>query len=133
MAKGCHCVAAGLALALLAGPTTAYAETREKLVGSAIDVRTILIFKVPDAAVRKMLPQGWEANSPTTGPNKGFNVAVVLIDQQLAQDADGKATPLFRGASVVIPAKKSGSDAAGSMIITGLAAPGGSPGLTVST
>ncbi len=127
MTRESRYVAAGLVLTLVLG-ATAYAQSAEKLVASSMDVRTTLTFKVPDAAVRKVLPEGWELNSPTTGPNKGFNVSVVLIDQQFAQDADGKDTPLFRGAVVAIPAKKSGSDTTGSMIITGLAAPSGSPG-----
>jgi len=39
---------------LLAGPALA----QEKLVGTNMDVRTILNFKVADAAIQKLLPPG---------------------------------------------------------------------------
>ncbi|MEA2970956.1 MAG: hypothetical protein QOE78_4217, partial [Alphaproteobacteria bacterium] len=42
---------------LLAGPALA----QEKLVGTNMDVRTILDFKVADAAIQKLLPPGFEA------------------------------------------------------------------------
>jgi hypothetical protein len=115
-------------VALLLLPGGVLAEGKENFVGSAIDVRTVLAFKASDAAVQKMLPAGWEINSPTAGPTKGFNVAVVLIDQQFALDADGKPAPLFRGAAIAIPAKKASSDSSGNMIFDGFAGPGVSPG-----
>ncbi len=40
---------------LLAGPALA----QEKLVGTNMDVRTILDFKVADAAIQKLLPPGF--------------------------------------------------------------------------
>ena len=39
-----------------------------------MDVRTILNFKVPDAAVQKLLPPGFEANPATSGPSAGANL-----------------------------------------------------------
>ena len=35
----------------------------EKYVGSNVDVRTVLAFKVADAAVQKFLPEGWQPGS----------------------------------------------------------------------
>ena len=61
----------------------------EQLSGSNVDVRTTIAFKVSDAAVQKMVPEGWEISSPLVGPFKGFNLAVVLIDSISALDADG--------------------------------------------
>ena len=40
------------------------ALAQEKVVGNNVDVRTLLLFKASDTAVQKMLPEGWEVNSP---------------------------------------------------------------------
>jgi hypothetical protein len=40
----------------------------------------VLAFKVPDAVVQKLLPAGFESNSPTAGPTKGFNLGMTFID-----------------------------------------------------
>ena len=44
------------------------------------------------------------------------------------QDAEGKPATTFRGAVFTIPAKKKGTDTAGTMVFTGLMSPGGAPG-----
>ena len=100
----------------------------EKLSGSNVDVRTTIAFKVSDAAAQKLLPEGWEVSSPTVGPSKGFNVAVVLIDSVSASDAEGKPTAPFRGGVLVIPARKKGTEAAFSMVVYGIAVQEGAPG-----
>ena len=43
----------------------------EKYVGSNVDSRTILAFKVTDAAVQKFLPAGWEPDVTIVGPGQG--------------------------------------------------------------
>lgn len=93
----------------------------EKLFGSNVDVRTTLAFKVSDAAVQKLVPEGWEISPPPAGPSKGFNVAVVLIDSISFLDADGKPIAPFRGGVLVIPVKKKGTDAAVPMVVFGIA------------
>ena len=75
-------------LMLLAGPALA----QEKLVGTNMDVRTILNFKVADAVIQKLLPPGWEVNSATSGPSAGANLRVTFVDQMAAHDATGKPT-----------------------------------------
>src|SRR6478735_7264019 len=104
-----------------------FAQSNEKYTGSNVDVRTILSFKASDAAVQKMLPEGWEVNSPAAGPSKGANLGLSLIDQITAQDAEGKPATTFRGAVFTIPAKKKGADTAGTMVFTGLMS-AGAPG-----
>lgn len=69
-----------------------------------------------------------EVNSPTTGPAKGSNLNVVLIDQTMAQDADGKPLNPLRGAALATPAKKAGTDTAGTMVVSGLFEPHGPDG-----
>ena len=63
-------------LLLAAGPALA----AEKHVGSNVDVRTVLAFKVADAAVQKFLPEGWESDV-ATGPAKDVNLRVTFIDR----------------------------------------------------
>jgi hypothetical protein len=100
----------------------------EKLTGSNVDVRTALAFKAPDAAVRKLLPAGWDPNPPASGPTQGANLNVVLVEQITSQDPEGKPVAPLRGVVMTIPSKKSGSDAAGPMVFAGLFSPPGAPG-----
>ena len=93
-----------LTICAFASPTLA----QEKFVGGNVDVRTVLSFKVSDTAAQKLLPQGWELNPPLAGPSQGSNLSLVLVDSVMAQDAEGKPQPPFRGAVLAIPAKKSG-------------------------
>ncbi len=113
-----------LALLLLTTPTVA----QEKFTGSNVDLRTLLAFKASDGAVQKMLPDGWEVNSITSGPAKGSNLVLVLVDQQTSYDADGKSVATFRAAVLGAPAKKKGTDTAGVMVFGGLSDDAGAPG-----
>jgi hypothetical protein len=108
-------------LLLLAQP--AFAGEKDKLYSSTLDVRTVLSFKVADSAAQKMLPEGWQVEPPNTGPSKGTNLSVVLVDQILAQDAEGKPVDAVRGAALVVPAKKQGMEKAIAMVIGGLFSP----------
>jgi hypothetical protein len=99
-------------LLLTAGPSFA-AET---YVGSDADAqRTMLGFKVPDAAIRKVLPQGWEPDVATSGPDRDINLHLTFIDRLTAQNAEGKTLDPLRLITVTIPAKKTGSETRGSM------------------
>jgi hypothetical protein len=88
----------------------------EKYVGSNVDVRTILAFKVADAAVQKFLPQGWEPDVTTAGPAKDVNLRVTFIDRIVNQDAEGKALDPVRITTLTIPAKIKGSETRGTML-----------------
>lgn len=104
------------------------ALAQEKLSGTNVDTRIGLAFNAPDATIRKLLPAGWEPNPPTSGPARGANLNLVLVDSVSAQDAEGKPVTPNRGIALVIPAKKTGSDAAGPMVVGGLFAPHYAPG-----
>jgi hypothetical protein len=110
---------------LLVFAQPAFAGDNDKLYGSTLDERTVLAFKVSDAAVQKMLPVGWQVDSPTAGPSKGSNLVVVLVDQLLAQDSEGKPVDAVHGAALVVPAKKQGMDKGISMVVGGLFSPAG--------
>jgi len=100
----------------------------ERLSATNLDFRTTLFFRVTDGAVQKLLPSGWEVNSPSAGPTAGMNLAIILVDNLMSLDADGKPTPTHRGAIVIVPVKKSGAKSGGVMIVRGLMSEGNSPG-----
>ena len=95
------------------------ASAQEKFVGSYGEVRTILAFKVSDAALQKMLPEGWQSSPIGAGPSKDANLTVSLIDWIVVRDADGKPGEPLHLAAVGAPAKKKGTDATVAMVLTG--------------
>jgi hypothetical protein len=107
-----------IALALLAFAASAIAQ--EKLSGSNIDVRTGIAFTIPAATAQKMLPDGWEVNSPPSGPSQGANLTMTFLEQVSSQDAQGATLPPFQGVAIGIPARKKDGSAAGNMIVAGL-------------
>ena len=116
-----------LAILMLAA-APAIAEDNLKLFSSDINVRTGLTFKVADTVVQKMLPAGWELNSPTAGPAKGFNLGITLIDYVMVQDPEGKPLPPRNIIVLNIPAKRAGTSDAVTMVFGGFIAPAGVPG-----
>jgi hypothetical protein len=102
----------GFLLLLAAEPVLA----AEKYVGSNVDSRTILAFKVADAAVQKFLPAGWEPDVTTVGPAKDVNLSVTFIDRIVNLDAEGKALDPVRIATLTIPAKMKGSETRGTIL-----------------
>src|ERR1700736_5530955 len=113
-------------MTLAAAP--AMAEDNLKLSATDISVRTGLTFKIADAAVQKLLPPGWELNSPTAGPTKGFNLGITLIDYVVVQDPEGKRWPPRSTIVLNIPAKKTGTGEAATMVFAGFVAQAGVPG-----
>src|SRR3984893_13657671 len=109
-------VATILALAAAAN----VASAAEKLVATDASVRTILQFRVPDAAAQKLLPEGWQVSPPSTGPSKDANLTVIFIDELAVQNPDGTPGELFRIAGIGVPAKKKGADATVGMVGPGL-------------
>jgi hypothetical protein len=113
-----------IAMLLLAAPAFA----QERLTGSNVDSRIGMAFKVSEAALRKFLPEGWEINSPSSGPSQGANLTITMVNQSIAFDPEGKPLAAFRGVAVGVPMKRKGSDAAVNMIIAGLFTANGAPG-----
>jgi len=111
-----HLFVAALVLAI----SPAVAQEKEKLSATDLSVRTALTFKAPDAAVQKMLPAGFELNSPTAGPNKGSNFGLTLIDYILVQDPEGKPLPPRTTFAMNIPAKKTATGEAVGVVFNGL-------------
>ena len=79
-------------------------------------------FVVPDAALRKFLPAGWEPAIATQGPAKDCNIRVIFIDRADITGADGAPTGTNRMVYLAAPVKQTGGSNAGQMIIAGLSA-----------
>ena len=89
-----------LALAFVLVPVVpASAETK---VGSNVDSRVVLAFKVNDDAVQAKLPDGWSLLTLPKGPLAGSNLLVAFIDRHLALDPEGKPLTPHNSRSVAI-------------------------------
>ena len=62
----------------------------ETLVGSNVDSRMLIGFKVNADAMQSRVPEGWASIPFPGGPLKGANLLAVLIDRKLERDAEGK-------------------------------------------
>jgi hypothetical protein len=107
-----------VALVLCAVP---FDRTRaETFVEQNAEFRMQLDFVVPDAALRKFLPTGWEPNIATQGPAKDCNLRLIFIDRIDITGADGAPTGSSRLGYLAIPVKQTGTATVGQMIIAGL-------------
>ncbi len=113
---------AGCAIfAVLCGFTDPTPQARaETFVEHSAEFRMQLDFVVPDAALRKFLPSGWEPNIATQGPAKDCNLRMIFIDRVDITGADGNPIGSNRLVYLAIPVKQSGSSTVGQMIIAGL-------------
>jgi hypothetical protein len=117
-----------LIAALVLAVSPALAEDKEKLSATDLSVRTSLTFKAPDAAVQKLLPVGFEINSPAAGPTKASNFGVTLIDYIMVQDPEGKPLPPRTTIAMNIPAKKTTTGETVGVVFNGLTEQAGVPG-----
>src|SRR3954470_21359162 len=113
-----------LVFLLLAAPAFA----QEKFSGSNVDTRIGMAFKVSDAALRKLVPPGWEISPASSGPSQGANLNVTIVNMQTAHDADGKPAVPYRGVAFTVPVKKKGTDATVPMVAAGLFTSNYAPG-----
>lgn len=68
----------------------ATAAMGQTLVQTTVENRVMLAFKVADAGVQEMLPEGWAPLTLPKGPVAGSNLIVSLFDRLLILDAEGK-------------------------------------------
>jgi hypothetical protein len=115
-------------MATIFGAPIARADT---FLEQAAEHRFQLDFHVPDAALQKMLPEGWVPVVATQGAAKDANIRLIFIDRMTIVGADGK--PVGKGSNrmvyLAVPVKQASGTLAGQMIIAGLsedaaAAPG---------
>jgi len=103
----------------------------ETFVEHSAEVRMQLDFVVPDAALRKFLPAGFEPNVATQGAAKDCNVRMIFIDRVDITKADGN--PADKGTNqlvyLAVPIKQTATNTLGQMLIHGLTAdPKDAPG-----
>lgn len=109
-----------LALAVLGAPCVAAQE----IVEQSAEYRYQLDFRVPDAALAKFLPAGWEPNISQAGNAKDANLRLIFIDRLAVLDAEGNAVGAGSTQMVylAIPVQEIAGDTTGQMIIAGLTA-----------
>jgi hypothetical protein len=74
----------------------------ETPVGSNIDSRVVLAFKVDDQAAQAMIPEGWKLLTLPKGPFAGSNLLVAFIDRHLALDPEGKPVTPYSSRSMAL-------------------------------
>jgi len=113
------------ALAALMAPQ-AGAET---FVENSAEVRLQLDFQVADAAIKKVLPAGWETDVATSGGAKDCNLRMIFVDRIAVTGPNDAATGTSQFVYLEVPVKKPGAGLAGRMVIDGLTAnPNDAPG-----
>jgi hypothetical protein len=125
-----HPALAGVAAIVIAAGATPQQAHAETFVEQSAEFRMQLDFVVPDAALRKFLPTGWEPNIATQGPAKDCNLRMIFIDRVDITGADGAPIGSNRLVYLAIPVKQTaGGSNVGQMIIGGLTAdPKDAPG-----
>ena len=119
-------VGLGLALAISASPQCWAQSTATSPPGAeeSIESRFQLDFHVADAALKKLVPAGWNIQVAAQGPAKDCNVRVIFIDRVNITGADGK--PVGAGANQIVyltvPVKQISTGNTGQMVIAGLTA-----------
>ncbi len=103
-----HLVCLALFLAISA-KAPASAET---YLGSNVDSRVVIAFKVDDKAAQGWLPADWDLTPFPGGPIAGANLLAVLVNSHLVLDPEGNpATPAsYRGVALASLAGHEGSD-----------------------
>ena len=85
-----------IAVCALAG----WSAHAESLVESSAETRFQLDLKVPEAALKALLPAGWTLNVAAQGPAKDANLRLVFIDRVTINGPDGK--PAGKGSNRLV-------------------------------
>ena len=94
-------VAAAVSSAALFTATAAMGET---LVGTTVESRVVLAFKVADTAIQPTLPDGWVPFTLPKGPVAGANLVVAMMDRHAMVPAEGDPDPAMTGPTVAVVA-----------------------------
>jgi hypothetical protein len=96
----------------------------QTFVEHSAEARMQLDFVVPDAALRGLLPAGWEPNVATSGAAKDCNLRMIFIDRIDITKPDG--SPADKGSNqlvyLAVPIKQPATNVSGQMLIFGLTA-----------
>lgn len=96
-------------VALVATCTAGLAETK---VGTTVESRILLGFKVNDVALAQILPDGWMTVTLPQGPLGGSNLILALIDRHVILDGEGTVENPSSGPTVafLVYGRKEGVD-----------------------
>ncbi|MFZ2069444.1 MAG: hypothetical protein WAV27_26040 [Xanthobacteraceae bacterium] len=112
--------AAAIGAALVALTSTAHSQS---LIEHSAEVRMQLDLAVSPAALKALLPDGWEPFVATSGPAKDCNVRLIFVDRVDINKPDGAPAGTEQMVYFASPIKKSGSnEMAGQMVIDGVTA-----------
>lgn len=113
--------AIGAALVAFAGlSTAAYPQT---LLERSAEVRMQLDLAVSPAALKALLPDGWQPFVANSGPAKDCNVRLIFVDRVDINSPDGAPDGTEQMAYFASPIKKTGSNKMdGQMVIDGITA-----------
>jgi hypothetical protein len=92
----------------------------ETLVEQSSEARMQLDFHVPDAALKSMLPAGWEPNVATAGAAKDANLRMIFIDRINVTAPDGAPAGSGQLVYLAIPIKQASTNTVAQMLIYGL-------------
>ena len=106
----------------------------EALVENSAEFRMQLDFQVKDAALKELLPAGWEPAVATQGPAKDCNIRLIFIDRVDVTGADNAPKTSSQLVYLAVPVKQTGTSTTGQMIIGGLVGdPKERPGRSATT
>jgi len=92
----------------------------ESLVQQSSEARMQLDFHVPDAALKAMLPAGWEPNIATAGAAKDANLRMIFIDRINVTAPDGAPAGSGQMVYLAIPIRQASTNTNAQMLIHGL-------------
>jgi hypothetical protein len=99
------------------------AANAETLVEQSAEVRMQLDLAVPPAALKALLPEGWEPFVATSGAAKDCNVRIIFVDRVDITGPDGAPVGTDQMVYLASPIKKAGTnEMAGQMVIDGVTA-----------
>jgi hypothetical protein len=112
--------AAGLILTTCLVGGLSGAARAETLLEHSAEARMQLDFHVPDAALKAMLPEGWEPVVATQGAAKDANIRMIFIDRLDVTGADGAPVATSQMVYLAVPIKQGSTNTAGQMLVFGL-------------
>jgi hypothetical protein len=115
--------AAAIGAALFASAWLTAAAHAQTLLERSAEVRMQLDLAVSPAALKALLPDGWEPFVATSGPAKDCNVRLIFVDRVDINSPDGAPAGTEQMAYFAAPIKKTGSNVMdGQMVIDGITA-----------
>lgn len=86
----------------------------QTLVESSVEARFQIDLKVPDAALKPFLPEGWTLNVAAQGPAKDANLRLIFTDRLSINGPDGK--PVGKGSNRIAYLAAPAKDASGNNV-----------------